>query len=1012
MKKVITPGVLVGWLLMAVPPVLIAQAPKPEAPAGSSLELYNRSQRALQTGQFEQAISGFQQLLDLAKDSKDPKIQQQLDAVYYGLGAAYFNARKFSEAVAALGELLKRFPNSRLVPEVQFFIAQCQFMLGEYQKAFEQLKVIEANPKYRDDALLLRAQTARKLNKPGDAVDPLQKLVGNDIRGSNAARGAIELALIYGEQGNAAKAVELLTLLSRRLRFLPNVAGFNQACMIVGDALLANNKQDEALACYRLMRRKEDLLALQKKQTEFLARQVENLKRRAAKEAPEKAAESQAEAARIEALVEEAKKAQQQFEKSPDNTPALLLRTAKALYDGDRKWEAIVAYDELLLRYPQYPEREIAVFGLAATYAEVGQYKQAQEHCDRFIKEFPKSELIEQVRFTKGTAAIEADDPLGAIKIFADLLKDKPDTKYKEEVSYMIANARFNMNDYEAARADYEAYVKAFPQGQQTDEVRYRIILCLVFGGKYEQAIKEFDDYIARNPQSPFIEDAMYRKMVSYFAAAVNDKSGKLYEKIIDYTAQFEKAYPESRTLGEVYGLRGDAFAGLDKDEEAAEAYLKGFRFSKSDETLNYNLFEAIKIWQKHGEWEKVAATLDEFLKANPDHASAPTAKYWIGKSLVKQRKIDEAKKFYAQQIRQYMTQPRRDAVEMMIRELVGVLAKKKRAVPAPAAEAPDRKPEPVPVPPEPKAAPAGENAAGAASEPIIAPVSPPPTPAVTEPAAPALPAEEELDQLIGGEQTLKNRTATARLFLARALLAQLKLDQQTYTTYLDQLADFEASDLSAFILGQLAEYLIHKADTSGVKGEDDARKAALAKAEGFCKELLSSFPKSEFVEMAYIGLGDIAYHRQNWQVAYQWFKDAIDVAGATYKTKEAIFGQAKSLLELGKLDEAKKLFEQVASTREWRGELTPRSVFNLGEIEFRQQKWNEAIAYYQRVYVSYQKYPEPMAKAYLQSARALVKLGKNAEALRSLGEMLRNDKLPQSYRDEARKLMKELGGD
>jgi TolA-binding protein len=171
---------------------------------------------------------------------------------------------------------------------------------------------------------------------------------------------------------------------------------------------------------------------------------------------------------------------------------------------------------------------------------------------------------------------------------------------------------------------------------------------------------------------------------------------------------------------------------------------------------------------------------------------------------------------------------------------------------------------------------------------------------------------------------------------------------------------------------------------------------------------LLSSFPKSEFVEMAYIGLGEIALARQNWQVAYQWFKDAIDVAGASYKTKEAVFGQARSLMELGKLPEAKKLFEQVASTREWRGEITAKSVLNLGEIEFRQQKWNEAIAYYQRVFVSYQKYLVPSARAYLQSARAFDKLGKRPEAVTTLGEMLRNTKIPQGYRDEARKLLKE----
>ena len=223
---------------------------------------------------------------------------------------------------------------------------------------------------------------------------------------------------------------------------------------------------------------------------------------------------------------------------------------------------------------------------------------------------------------------------------------------------------------------------------------------------------------------------------------------------------------------------------------------------------------------------------------------------------------------------------------------------------------------------------------------------------------------EEELDALIGGEETMKNRTSTARLFLARAMLAQVKNDLRTRDTYYDQLGGFEANELSAYLLGQMAEYFIAKAATARFKSDEELSKAHLEKSENFCKEILSSFPKSDFLELAYVGQGEIAYARKNWQAAYQWFKEAIDVAGAVTKQKEAVFGQAKTLLELERYPEAKKLFEQVASTREWRGEVTPDSIYNLGEIEFRQGRFKEAIANYQRVYAGYAEVPDPVRQS------------------------------------------------
>ena len=110
-------------------------------------------------------------------------------------------------------------------------------------------------------------------------------------------------------------------------------------------------------------------------------------------------------------------------------------------------------------------------------------------------------------------------------------------------------------------------------------------------------------------------------------------------------------------------------------------------------------------------------------------------------------------------------------------------------------------------------------------------------------------------------------------------------------------------------------------------------------------------------MDFAYAGLGEIAFQKKRYDKALVLFQTGTDKIAANQKLKDLTVGEAKTLLVLGKLDEAKKLFEQAASVKEWRGETTAFCVYSLGEIEAKKGHWAEANAYYQRVFVAYQRF-------------------------------------------------------
>jgi TolA-binding protein len=125
-----------------------------------------------------------------------------------------------------------------------------------------------------------------------------------------------------------------------------------------------------------------------------------------------------------------------------------------------------------------------------------------------------------------------------------------------------------------------------------------------------------------------------------------------------------------------------------------------------------------------------------------------------------------------------------------------------------------------------------------------------------------------------------------------------------------------------------------------------------------------------------------------------RWFNDAIDKAGASVKLREVTLGKAKALIELGKTDEAKPILEQVASTREWRGECTAEAVFLLGEVQAQKGDLPGAIQFFQRVFVAYQQYGRFVGKAYLRAAECFEKLNEPEKATAHYRELATKPRL------------------
>jgi tetratricopeptide (TPR) repeat protein len=317
--------------------------------------------------------------------------------------------------------------------------------------------------------------------------------------------------------------------------------------------------------------------------------------------------------------------------------------------------------------------------------------------------------------------------------------------------------------------------------------------------------------------------------------------------------------------------------------------------------------------------WERFAAE-------HPDHPYVINAAYWISRIRTREGRAAEALDLVAQITRRYVNDPSRGDVERLLVELAASLARPPRA--------PRGEPKPEPVP-----------------EAILF---------------------QRARDLILVEETISNPTAQARALFVQSEIAAVQKNDARRDELLAAIASkFSPDQLPAGILGKVGDTLL-------AQNQPDL-------AKKFFEQIIAAHPKSIFADFGYAGLGQIALLNNNGTEALARFNAAIDVAGARFKLKQATLGRAHAQLLLGKLDAAKALFEEVASSRAWRGEATAEALYNLGEISARAGTPDDlakAQAHYQRVYLSYKRFPAWVAKAYLRSAQTFEKLGQYQEAL------------------------------
>lgn len=180
--------------------------------------------------------------------------------------------------------------------------------------------------------------------------------------------------------------------------------------------------------------------------------------------------------------------------------------------------------------------------------------------------------------------------------------------------------------------------------------------------------------------------------------------------------------------------------------------------------------------------------------------------------------------------------------------------------------------------------------------------------------------------------------------------------------------------------------------------------------AEAILSRLVERYPVSYATPGAWTQLAVLSLQAADFSNALIRAEHALDLAAEPETYMRATFVKASALAREGRYDESEPLLAEVLAARSTPRELKPQALLALGLCKEQQNKWREAIPYYQRIYVLYAAYRDETAEAYLRSARAFEKLRDPEAAVRTYREMLASERLEgHAGLDEARRRLEKL---
>jgi soluble lytic murein transglycosylase len=184
------------------------------------------------------------------------------------------------------------------------------------------------------------------------------------------------------------------------------------------------------------------------------------------------------------------------YEKAP-STPLNLYRAGRGAQLGERRQDAIAAYQRLVQAFPDAPETSTALLKLAEI---TGSPQTAAGYLDRVSTQFP--EKVAEARIAKANVMQELNSPQAATVLRQAVLTEYSNTEAAATYRWGQAERYFEQGDLKTAWQWAQQIVKENPESEYAPEAAFWVGKWASQLGQQEEAKKAFEYVLTHYPES------------------------------------------------------------------------------------------------------------------------------------------------------------------------------------------------------------------------------------------------------------------------------------------------------------------------------------------------------------------------------------------------------------------------------------------------------------------------------------------------------------------------------
>jgi tetratricopeptide (TPR) repeat protein len=556
----------------------------------TALAQFSQGQKANDKSSFEQAVTTLTTLIDLINTAPTPDNKGLLETSIYYRALSHYLHEDYDDAEKDLLQLIQQFPASLSRPD--YYLRLGSVYAVETNQAVTAKKPVEVIRAAADKALGAFDQVSQDPN-----------------------------ALVQANDANMSKA-EILFMLAQI------------------DS--APESYEKALAAYRLVRRKDDMIPLQQTRLDQL-RQKSQDEARATTSFHSLASDTSLLITREENRLADLKK-------GSDPIIQALIRMAECYIsitrpDGTHESdEARTILRRLVAHAKLTPDQQQEVdFQILYSYVLGGQTDKANQALDDYLGKHAGDPQADSISYQIAAKLLDRKDYAGALKQAQRSLNDFPpgNGRYAADAVTLEAQALTNLDRIAESNKLVDDFLKANPTSPQANNMLLSRAQNETSAKNYEAALTDYQkvkDNTSASPELRAGADAGYIQTLQTL--------GK-YDDVITEAKAFETNYPSSKVLPSVQLFIGMA---LDqKHDPAAVAALQDVakKYPK-DDAAPFALFFVVNIYERANNVPAMIQAANDLRQAYPEaYSFLVQAADAVSTVLIKQKKFDDAIALY-----------------------------------------------------------------------------------------------------------------------------------------------------------------------------------------------------------------------------------------------------------------------------------------------------------------------------------------------------------------------------